>query len=569
MTMSTPSPQLTREEELALWREKRKSKGEKAAASKTPKFRARNSSTSSENDGVKSAPRYSAATISYRRGSSFRRSSISSSQQDSPFIATPRLSSNVSRRKPPRDMSTASSRLKQKSSLSVRKIQTTTRTPQEMHSSSRRPRKSLSANMYLTNRPSPLLSMSADFEKENTTSRVNQIRSRAARKREQLDGEDESSKPESKTTTYRTPLTYGDSEATAQEPISTCSKLASFHSAMNDNESKPGGILDISISLPFKDVMSPLSTTSIAASPASTISSNGMEKQTKSKSESSMCDSKHESEPTRTAVADNPTKHKSSVSPPQDVVQCIGVSSAPIRTASIASDTRKNDDDVELCVETAPLDNKNNVAVTTSLDFQGIEYDDSSQEEPPLDVRKRRRRDSTYMRLPTPEPPCVEKRQSLSPPSAKSAFVPVARRSTTQLVENKSPLEENESQDLCDSNNSVAIDERMESSPADTQSMQDPNEAEVTLSLTHNVARVNDRAILEAIPESCDSRTKSSAHEMQDSSQLQLENQALIHEQVEALRIANCNLEKKLHVIRHAYEERVTPFRDVFEDVSS
>ena len=118
--MSTPSPQLSREEQLALWREQKQKKQQ------TPKIRDSFSSTGGPQSSAGSHHQRRQSISRHRSietSSAFktpygRRQSIHHQDEDSPFVAPARLSSNVSCRKPRlprRDMSTASSRMKQKS----------------------------------------------------------------------------------------------------------------------------------------------------------------------------------------------------------------------------------------------------------------------------------------------------------------------------------------------------------------------------------------------------------------------------------------------------------------------
>jgi hypothetical protein len=218
--------------------------------------------------------------------------------------------------------------------------------------------------------------------------------------------------------------------------------------------------------------------------------------------------------------------------------------------ASPNANTFNNKDTTNTTLEKSP--NEINVNNTNTLDFQGIEDDDSEVEETVSD-RRRRRRDSTFLRLPTPN------KQSISPNPVKSAFVPVRWRKSIELVEDESPFDQ-WSPSLLSSKSELRIATDADEGGS-TQSTGDADELEAAVTLSYDFARVNDRAILEAIPE----RSRGASEE---SSRLELENNTL-RKEVEALRITNCNLEKKLHAIRHSYEERVTPFRDVFEDVSA
>ena len=266
------------------------------------------------------------------------------------------------------------------------------------------------------NRPNLLFSASSE-QKENSL--VNQIRSRAAKKRGP-DG-DESSKPESRATTYRTPLTYGDSVATARETKS--------HSRM-DKEARitdPKGILDISISLPFHDLLSPLSTKSVAVSPASTISSNKVVNQDGGENEEFAEDKEMQSQNVTTPVPDvvvpKPILSGSQTVISKQVKQDDDASLLPSSQSSADSCKVSPSHHTTINVDdTAESDAKvvNMATNDTSLDFQGIE-DDSSLEQDIL-TRRRRRRDSTFLRLPMPK-----ERESLSPDPSKSAFVPVER----------------------------------------------------------------------------------------------------------------------------------------------
>lgn len=515
----------------------------------------------------------SSSSMTHRPRSTFGRASIeipplsktpySRESTSSPYIATARLSSNVSCRKPrlpSRDLSTTSSRLKQRNIPGKEQAKRTSMV------STRRPRKSLSAEVYLSNRPSSLLATDHDKQKENSgASLVNQIRCRAQKKREH-DGEDESSKVESRATTYRTPLTYGNSVATAADDrVSTSSKPRYPHTVSSENVLESNGILDISISLPFEDVLSPLSATSVAASPASTISSNEIVKPSNDNAE------RHESQRPMSPAPPFASSAIEVSSDPQSLLfsgqqhdaqnsgllsprstaksrQSAASIAAQSERASPNADAFNNKDTTKTTLEKTP--DGIGVNNTNTLDFQGIEDDDSVVAETVSD-RRRRRRDSTFLILPTPK-------QSISPNPVKSAFVPVGRRQSIELVQDESPLDQGSPGLLSSKSEHRIVTDADEVSP--TQSTGDADESEATVTFSYDVARVNDRAVLEAIPES---RGAS-----EESSRLELENK-ILREEVEALRITNCNLERKLHAIRHAYEERVTPFRDVFEDVSA
>ena len=549
MTMSTPSPQLSREEQLALWRERKKKKQQ------TPKIRDSFTSTG-ERSSVGSQSRQSHYR-SIETSSAFKtpygwRQSHHHHDEDSPFEVPARLSSNISCRKPRlprRDMSTASSRMKQKS-LKATSSHYNEETPvSDSKYSLYQPRKSLSAEL---SRPGLLFSAE---HKENSL--VRQIRSRAAKKRGQ-DG-DESSKPESRATTYRTPLTYGDSVATA-------------HDSSYSREGKKG-ILDISISLPFQDLLlSPLSTTSVSVSPASTISSNKQVNQEEGENEETVDDTEIPSEKATTPVSDGtvpePLLLDSQTEESREGKQEDDTSllRSPQSTAdsckvSLSRQTTINVDD------TADESYAQVINMATSeigLDFQGIE-DDSSLEENIFN-RRRRRRDSTFLRLPRPQ-------QEVSPDPSKSAFVPVERRqSDNSFKKDESPLDSWSSSLSEKSPVSNVAETSKDCASTLSQATQDSSEAEVpTVFLSHNVTKVNDRSILERIPEkNGDSNTQSSPQPAVSSSEapmLRLEIQTL-KEEARVLRISKSTLENKLYTIRHAYEERVTPYRDVFEDVS-
>jgi len=582
MMMSTPSPRLSREEELALWREKRKNK-EKQSMSRTPQIRSGRRSGGSASRRRRS--NLSTETSSASKTPYERRHSIVSTGEDSPFVAPPaRLSSNVSCRKPRlprRDLSTTSSKLKQKSLPN--KVQTT-KTRGESRTSFQ-PRKSLLAERYLTNRPSSLLSSAErSAQKENAGgSLVNQIRSRAAKKRDQ-DREDESSKPESRATSYRTPLSYGDSVATAREDTSPSARNP--HNASNEKRLLDAdGIHNISISLPFEDILSPLSIRSVAASPASTISSNEMVNHDGTLVVAAQT---RRQQRTKTPVPGVPPGNEAAISGDLRPISSSNVKQDTTETALLLSPAPTalsgqgrqsiDDDTTDVSTKAArPTEATDDIhpanigsldetrAINDTLDFQGVEDDDSGLEESILDRRKRRR-DSTFLRLPTPGP-SVE-RQSISPDPVKSAFVKVERRGSFLPLGRESPLDHWSTSLLSPRGISpvatVASDEGTSTSGGDSHG---PDTT--TVHLSRDITRVKDRAILEAIPESKGGVSEASLPPVpSDFQRLDLENQAL---RVEAntLRIANSTLEKKLHTIRQAYDERVTPFRDVFEDVSA
>ena len=574
--MSTPSPRLSREEELAIWREQRKKK-ENQRLSRTPTIHGNISSGGSDvcsGGAIGVRRRSTIGSASMETLSAYKtpyrdRQSGGSKEEESPFLPPARLSSNVSCRKsrlPRRDMSTASSRLKQKS-LSTR--DQTTKTPKERLSY--RSRKSLSAEIYLSNRPSSLLSK--DPHKENSSgSLVSQIRSRAAKKRHN-DGGDESSKLDSRATSYRTPLSYENSVATAQKTGSSRHPLDALHD--NNNGLDSDGILDISISLPFEDVLSPLSTTSITPSPASTISSN----ETVNKGDG-IVDAKHAlsrrpmtpmSEVT-TGTAANTKKDQQSLSS-SDIMRNEQETPAASQEGPVAADVDANATPTPKLVPTAEtradgneltanehhIDNKK----SAKFDFQGIDDDSDGLEERILERRKRRR-DSTFLRLPTPEP--CEERQSISPNPARSAFIRVERRQSAESLQQESPRD-HESPSLFSDTSPPSTIEKSEIPP--TPSDDDSSLSDTGINYhSHDITRVNDRAILEAIPETRVGDGDESVQQVPlDSIALESENRVL-REEARTLRIANSTLEKKLHTLRQAYEERVTPFRDVFEDVS-
>jgi hypothetical protein len=431
-----------------------------------------------------------------------------------------------------------------------------------------RPRKSLSAEL---SRPGLLFSAE---HKENSL--VHQIRSRAAKKRGQ-DG-DESSKPESRATTYRTPLTYGDSVATA-------------HDSSYLREGKKG-ILDISISLPFQDLLlSPLSTTSVSVSPASTISSNKQVNQDEGENEETVDDTESPSEKATTLVSDGtvpePLLLDSQTEESKEVKQEDDTSflqteeskevkqeddtsllRSPQSTADSCKVSLSRQTTINLVDDIADESYAQVINTATSeigLDFQGIE-DDSSLEENIFN-RRRRRRDSTFLRLPRPQ-------QEVCPDPSKSALVPVERgHSDNSFKKDESPLDSWSSSLSEKSPVSNVAETSEDCASTSSQATQDSSEAEApTVFLSHNVTKINDRSILERIPEkNGNSNTQSSPQPAISSSEappmLRLEIQTL-KEEARVLRISKSTLENKLYTIRHAYEERVTPYRDVFEDVS-
>ena len=547
--MSTPSSQLSREQELALWREKKRKKEEK---SRMPNIRDSFSSTGTSIDarsGGSASYRKSnfslASNEAESRTSYRRRDTVDEVHKESPYVVPARLSSNVSCRKhrlPHRDLLTATSKLKQRS------LPSKEQTPPE-HIFSRSRRMSCTVDSYLKNRPSSkLLAKERRSQKENLGgSLVNQIRCRAALKRGQ-DG-DESSKLES--STYRTPLTYRDSGESAVEVSSSSRKAKGCPETNNANGLDPSGILDISISLPFEDMMSPLSTASIAPSPASTISSNEIidnegnlvaPSRSRALQESSVTltftgTSKVSSTDQLRFISNDGNLYESKASeipsPMSMTITALADTSTTSSSDELSSDADTRDS-LEPTIEVGPESD-----TKSTLDFLGIEDDDSGEEESTLDRRKRR---STLIFLPGPE---QHERLSISPDPIKSAFVPVERRQSSGLLRDESLLDRWSPGLL--KNRSMSISPM---APTPSKDHLDTVEPEATGHLSHDVARVNDRAILEVIPENCcDCRRVDNAPQNSSNSLM--------------LRFENAALRKKA-----AYEERVTPFRDVFEDVS-
>ena len=146
-------------------------------------------------------------------------------------------------------------------------------------------------------------------------------------------------------------------------------------------------------------------------------------------------------------------------------------------------------------------------------------------------------------------------------------------QSDSSVSKDKSPLDSWSSSLSLENDTSpvAAATTNEECASTSSQATKDSSEAELPpVFLSHNVTKVKDRAILERIPEKNGDNNVEWSPQPQVSSEapmLRLEIQTL-KEEARVLRISKSTLENKLYTIRHAYEERVTPYRDVFEDVS-
>jgi hypothetical protein len=202
-----------------------------------------------------------------------------------------------------------------------------------------------------------------------------------------------------------------------------------------------------------------------------------------------------------------------------------------------------------------------------ALDFQGIEDEDMDLEiDEAMASRLRRRRDSSFVfkrRTVT-----LDDRNSISPDPAKSAFIPIEMRASSESSKDSppraglqacdmfaSPLDESSQQPYSEVSEGAS---RSQDSPKAmgsfneslSPSFTDQNDESATehcVVHSHTILKVNDRSILERIPE---------------------HNGDLI-EELTALRIAYANQGNKLYAVQKEYEARITPFRDLFDDVSN
>jgi hypothetical protein len=223
-----------------------------------------------------------------------------------------------------------------------------------------------------------------------------------------------------------------------------------------------------------------------------------------------------------------------------------------------------------------------------ALDFQGIEDDDVDWEaDETMASRLRRRRDSSFILK--RRPVALGDRNSISPNLAKSAFVPIEMPAPSDSLEGSppraglqacamfaSPLEESsqgshyEDSEVasCSHDSPKAMGSFTGSLIPSNTDQDDESATNHCVVVLQTVLKVNDRSILETIPEGHGGLIYGTpASTFDDLNTLRLENRTL-HEEVKALRIANVNHENKLYAMQKAYEARITPFRDLFDDVS-
>jgi hypothetical protein len=410
-------------------------------------------------------------------------------------------------------------------------------------------------------------------------------------------------------TPYRTPLLSRNSNA--QDHGNFSAEPSYPETGGNEEGVEPDRMLDRSVSLTFEDVLSPLSDASQVPSPASTISSikvdeNDAHSIAAERSLEQISDIPSEDtmeleggDHAGTSDQERICRVKQDVHPfplpesmlsfRQDATTCThdAVTYEPIpntmlpNSGMITTGPEYRDINLDRCIvanekekmesteEGASLDDgreqdAENVA-GAALDFQGIDDDDVDWEaDETMASRLRRRRDSSFLLIRRSVP--LDDRSRTSPDLVKSAFVAIERSSSRESPEDSpsraglqacdmfaSPLEQ--SRQGSHSEYSEVASHSRDSPEAAVSSKRSPipspaDQDDVSATkhcLSQPVLKVNDRTILETIPE---------------------DESGTLLEEVKALRIANTNHENKLYAMTKAYEARITPFRDLIEDVS-